>query len=274
MGRSETELIRTMKMNWREITWLWNTLSNDGIKFDECQLNSQVMRQQIAEHLTPELAENLEDAKDTLFLAEDDFRWVAKDGRQPAWLVRKTLHAIGEMQLPHPLATLPIRQQVIAVFDLWNARLSEKRKALGDLEYAWREHLQHDKLFTWFKGENEESKCSMAWEWMQKHQPQVIRSAPPFTCHSELLEFFDRRNATPAEKELYVAKVKRWWGSRKTRENSPNKKQYNFVLTNDVNSALDKLAQGHEMSRTKILETLILNEAETGLHLGQHPRKF
>lgn len=85
---------------------------------------------------------------------------------------------------------------------------------------------------------------------------------------------FDRRDATQGERELYVAKIKRWWGTRKTRENSPNKKQYNFVLANDVNTALDKLAQGHKLSGTKILERLILNEAETGLHLGQVLRKL
>jgi hypothetical protein len=85
---------------------------------------------------------------------------------------------------------------------------------------------------------------------------------------------FDRRDATPGERELYVAKIKRWWGTRKTRENSPNKKQYNFVLANDVNTALDKLAQGHKLSRTKILDRLIINEAETGLHPGQVLRKL
>lgn len=138
------------------------------------------MRQQIAEYLTHKLLADLKHAKDTQFPAEDDFRWVAKEGRQPAWLLRKTLQTIGVRLLPQPLKTLPIRQQVIAVFDLWNARLSEKREALGDLEYAWREHLQNDKLFTWFQGKEEESKCSMAWDWMRKHQPQLTRGAPPF----------------------------------------------------------------------------------------------
>lgn len=263
----ETKLIRTMKMSWREIAWMWRALSDDGVDFDECRLNSQLMRQQIAEYLTHKLLADLEHAKDTQFLAEDDFRWVAKEGRQPAWLLRKTLQTIGVRLLPQPLTTLPIRQQVIAVFDLWNARLSEKREALGDLEYAWREHLQNDKLFTWFRGKEEESKCSMAWDWMRKHQPQLARGAPPFTCHSELLDFFDRSDATPGERELYVAKIKRWWGTRKTRENSSDKKkQYNFVLANDVNEALDKLAQRHKLSRTKILERLILNEAEADPH--------
>lgn len=272
MERSENHLILTMKMPVRAIAWLWKALSSDGVDFDECQLNSHFMRKQIAEHLTPELLAALEHAKDTQFLAEDDFRWIAKEGRQPAWLLRKTLKLMGELLLPQPLATLPIQQQVIAAFDLWDARLSDKKNALSDLDHGWREHLQHDKLFTWFKGEDEELKCSMAWDWMEKHQPQLTRRASPFARHSELLDFFDRRDATPGERELYVAKIKRWWGTRKTRELSPTKKQYNFVLTNDVNTALDKLSQGHELSRTKILERLILSEAETGLHLGQVSR--
>ncbi|WP_153050200.1 hypothetical protein [Pseudomonas sp. MF4836] len=269
MSRGEGALGRLMKMPPREITWLWNALSNDGIDFDDCQLNSLVMRQQIAGHLTPKLIAALEHAKDTQFLSEDEFRGVAKDGRQPNWLVRKALQVVGERRLPQPLTTLPIRQQVIAIFDLWSARLSDKKMALIDLEYAWREHLQHDELFRWFKEEDEKSKCLMAWEWMKKHLPQQTRNEPPFASHSELLEFFDRHDATQGEKELYVFKIKRSWSTRKTRENSPNKKQYNFVLTNDVNAALDKLAKEHKLSRTKILEQLILNEAETGLHLGQ-----
>ncbi len=267
MSEAESELIRAMKLTVRETAWLWHVLSEDGIYFDECLLNTQHMRMQIAKHFTPKLMADLEQAKDTRFLPDDDFRWIAKDGRQPVWLVRKTLQVMGEKRLPQPLATLPIRQQVIAAFDIWNVRLSEKKTALSDLEYAWREHLQHDKLFTWFKGEEEESKCSMAWDWIKKHQPKLTRSAPPFTRHSELLDFFDRLDTTPDEKELYVAKIKRRWGTQKTRENSPNKKQYNFVLSNDVNTALNKLAHGHKLSRTKILERLILNEAATGVHL-------
>lgn len=274
MSRGESALIRAMKMTPREITWVWHALLNEGIDFDDCRLNSHVMRQQIAEHLTPKLMAALEHAKGTQLLPDDDFRWVAKDGRQPNWLVRKALQAIGERRLLQPLTTLPIRQQVIAIFDLWDARLSDKKMALIDLEYAWREHLQHDDLFRWFKEEDEKSKCLMAWEWMKEHQPQQTRNELPFARHRELLDFFDRHDATPGEKELYVAKIKRRWGTRKTRENSPNKKQYNFVLTNDVNAALDKLAQGYKLSRTKILEQLILNEAETGLHLGQMLRKL
>ncbi|MDI3270826.1 hypothetical protein [Pseudomonas sp. AL03] len=274
MSSVENAPLRAMKMPVREIVWLWHTLSNEGIDFDDCQLNSTVMRSQIAAHLTSKLIAALEHAKGTQLLPDDDFRWVLKDGRQPAWIVRKTLQFIGEMRLPQPLETLPIRQQVIAVFDLWNARLSDKKMALSDLEHAWREHLQHDKLFNWFKGKDEEAKCSLAWDWMKTHQPQLTRSAPPFTRHSELLEFFDRRDATPGEKELYTAKIKRRWSTQKTRENSPTKKQYNFVLSNEVNTTLDKLAQEHKLSRTKILEQLILNEAETGLQLGQALRKF
>ncbi|MEX5545462.1 hypothetical protein Q1J68_07595 [Pseudomonas pergaminensis] len=269
----ESEITQALRFNVREFAWLWHELTNDGIDFDERHLNSSVMRLQISKHLTRGVMRNLEHAKDTQFLLDDDFRWIDKDGRQPTWLLRKALQATGKIRLPQPIATLLIRQQVISIIDIWEARLSDKKMLLSDLEHEWREHLQHDKLFTWFKGADEQAKCSMAWEWLEKYQPQLTRRAPPLGCYRELLDFFDLRDVTPSEKELFVAKIKRWWGTRKTRENSPTKKQYNFVLTNDVNTALDKLAQGHEISRTKILERLILNEAETGLLLGQTLRK-
>lgn len=85
----ETKLVRTMKMSGREIAWVWRALSDEGVGFDECRLNTQLMRQQVAEYLTTQLLADLEHAKDTQFLAEDDFRWIAKEGRQPAWLLRK-----------------------------------------------------------------------------------------------------------------------------------------------------------------------------------------
>lgn len=269
MDGQESEIIRAMKLSARELAWLCHELWDEGVVFDECQLNSQVMRRQIAQHLTREVREILEYAKDTQFLPDDDFRWIDKDGRMPSWLVRKVIKATGKLQLPELFATLPTRQQVIALIDAWEARLSDKKRTLSNLEHEWREHLQNDKLFSWFKEEDELSKCSMAWEWMEKNYPKHTRRSPPWRRHSELLDFFDRRDITSGEKELFVSKIKRRWSTQKSRENSPNKKQYNFVLTNDANSVLDKLAQAHKLSRTKILERLILNEAESGLHLGR-----
>jgi predicted transcriptional regulator len=49
--------------------------------------------------------------------------------------------------------------------------------------------------------------------------------------------------------------------------NATHKKQYNFVLNNNINAALDKLAEEHQLSRTKILEELILSETAHRLYL-------
>jgi predicted transcriptional regulator len=39
------------------------------------------------------------------------------------------------------------------------------------------------------------------------------------------------------------------------------------VLNNNINAALDKLAEEHQLSRTKILEELILSETAHRLYL-------
>lgn len=186
-------------------------------------------------------------------------------GATASLAITKTLRTIGVRLLPHPLTPLPIRQLVIAVFDLWNARLSEKKEALGDHEYVWREHLHNDKFFTWFQGKEEESKCSMAWDWMRKHQPQLTRGAP-FPCHSELLDFFDRSDATPGEGSFTSPKSSDGGAPEEHVKIRPTEEAVHFVLAIDVNDALVKLAQKPKLSRTKILERLILNEAEGDPH--------
>lgn len=263
------ESSRVLRMRVREVTWLWHYLARAGVEFNECQLDSTTMRFQLRNHISTRDIEKLEYAKDTQFLPDEDFKWVDKSERQSAWLVRKALELLGERSLLPALATLPTRQQFIAIFDIWETRLSVKRRAIDTLKNEWREHQLDDKLFNWMKGEEEQAKCSMAWEWMIKHQPRLIRRASPWGSHAELMEFFDRQDITPAEKELFATKIKRRWSTRKTRENSPHKKQYNFVLANDVNAALNQLALKHKISRTKVLETLILHEAAGGLYLDK-----
>lgn len=271
--RNQTKPSHALKMNTREVAWLWYMMARDGINFEECQLDSHAMRRQLSEHLTEDLITNLEHAKDTQFIPEGDFKWVDKDGRQPPWLVRKSLKLTGKMLLPPAFSTLPIRQQMIAIFDIWKTSLSDKQRALNTLKHEWREHLLDDKLFNWMKGEEEQAKCSMAWEWMTKHQPQLMRRASPWRSHNELLEFFDEKDVTSLEKELLATKIRRRWSTKKTRENSTHKKQYNFVLTNDINSALNQLAKKHKISRTKVLEGLILQETAVGLYLDKSCQK-
>ena len=141
------------------------------------------------------------------------------------------------------------------------------------LSDAWTEHARSDRIFSWFKDKDERTKCALAWSWLEKNKPRITWRAEPFTKLTELLEFFDHSGASDEEKELYVDKIKRRWSTQKTREKAVEKKQYNFVLPLSVNAVLDKLAEEHQLSRTKVLEHLILSEEQHELYLPKQPSR-
>jgi hypothetical protein len=258
-------------LNDREVAWLWLVLSErEEMRLDACSLNSQIMRDQIAHYLefNPRLRDDLERARETELLPEGAFDWIEKEGRQPKWLAAEATRETSLRVRNSIFWTLASKAQLVALFDLWDTDFSRKEGVLRRLAEGWNEHLQADKIFKWFKDQDEREKCSLAWSWLEKNKPVLTRREKPFARYAELLEFFDHSDASSGEKELYVEKVKRRWSTQKSRENASEKKQYNFVLTHDVNASLDKLAHEHQLSRTKILELLILGETEHRLYLG------
>lgn len=261
------------RLNEREVAWLWLALeSNEGIQMDECQLNSQTMRDQIARTLrrNPRVVRRLERARDRELLPEETFSWVEKSGRQPKWLAAQAAKKTGLRIRSSVFRTFTDKEQLIALFDLWDRDFGQKESALRRLSDAWTEHARSDKIFSWFKDKDERAKCALAWSWLEKNKPRLTWRAEPFTKLTELLEFFDHSEASDEEKELYIEKIKRRWSTQKTREKTVEKKQYNFVLPLSVNAALDKLAEEYHLSRTKVLEQLILSEEQHGLYLPQN----
>lgn len=275
MPKTENDNLSRTLTNWalndREVAWLWLRLSErEEMRLDACSLNSQTMRDQIAHYLdfNRRLRDEVERARETELLPEGAFDWIEKEGRQPKWLAAEAMRKASLKLRDSIFRTLSSKAQLIALFDLWDIDFSRKEGVLRRLAEGWNEHLQADKIFKWFKDQDERDKCSLAWSWLEKNQAGLTRREKPFTRHVELLEFFDHSGASSGEKELYVEKIKRRWSTQKTRDRSNSKKQYNFVLNNDVNAALDKLVQEYQLSRTKILEQLILSEVEHGVYLA------
>lgn len=279
MTVNEMDLLSEELPGWglteREVTWLWLVLeSRERIQMDECQLNSQTMRDQIARALSrnPRLTRGLVRARDRELLPEEAFSWVEKSGRQPKWLAAQAGNKTGLRINSSVFRTLTDKEQLIALFDLWDKDFGLKEITLRRLSDAWTEHARSDRIFSWFK-EDERAKCTLAWSWLEKNKPRLTWRAEPFTKLTELLEFFDHSGASDEEKELYVDKIKRRWSTQKTREKAVEKKQYNFVLPLSVNAVLDKLAEEHELSRTKVLEMLILGEEQHELYLPKQPSR-
>lgn len=262
------------RLNDRELAWLWLTLEiQEGIQLDECQLNSKIMRDQIAKTLrrNTRLLRRLEYEKDTALLPEEAFSWVEKNGRQAKWLAAQAAKRTGLRIRSGVFRTLTEKEQLIALLDIWEKDFGQKESALRRLSDAWNEHAWADRIFNWFKDKDERAKCALAWSWLEKNKPRLTWRAEPFTKLTELLEFFDHSGASEEEKELYTDKIKRRWSTQKTREKAVEKKQYNFVLPLSVNAVLDKLAEEHQLSRTKVLEHLILSEEQHALYLPKPP---
>lgn len=279
MTVNEMDLLSEELPGWglteREVTWLWLVLEGrERIQMDECQLNSQTMRDQIARALrrNPRVTRDLVRARDRELLPEEAFSWVEKSGRQPKWLAAQAGNKTGLRINSSVFRTLTDKEQLIALFDLWDKDFGLKEITLRRLSDAWTEHARSDRIFSWFK-EDERAKCTLAWSWLEKNKPRLTWRAEPFTKLTELLEFFDHSGASDEEKELYVDKIKRRWSTQKTREKAVEKKQYNFVLPLSVNAVLDKLAEEHELSRTKVLEKLILGEEQHELYLPKQPSR-
>ena len=271
-----SNLLTAWRLDDREVAWLWLTLkTSQQIELADCQLNSPTMRDEIYKVMSqdPDLRWQLSSEKETALLPEEAFKWIDKAGRQPKWLTAEAQRGLGKGIVSSVFQMLTDKAKLIAIFDLWNESFSEKERALRSLSDAWNRQLKSDKLFNWFKGQDEHEKCALAWSWVEKNKSRLTWRAPPFTKLNEMLEFFDLSEASAEEKELYIEKIKRRWNTQKTREKATEKKQYNFVLPISVNAALDKLAEDRQLSRTRVLELLILSEEQHELYLPKQPSR-
>lgn len=261
------------KLNDREVVWLWLWLSSQERHrlSVECGVNSPTMRDLIFSELqrNPSWVKETSTEKDRSLLPQHSFAWIEEQGRMPDWLAKNVIdHTACTLDTTlYVLNELSSKNYIIAIYDFWNIEPSRKLSSLERLKRRWFEHLKESNIFDWFK-QDEVEKCETAWDWLNKNKPRLTVREKPFRTHIDLLDFFDRCRASFDEKQLYVEKIKRRWSTQKSRKNNPDKKQYNFVLNEEINASLNRLAQKHNVSRTKVLETLIKAEEEYDQYLS------
>ena len=217
MSSTKNDDLKTVLPNWllndREVAWLWNFLATEEeADIDDSELNGMLMRNQIADVLkdSHSLRLRTETQKSLRLLPKQAFNWIKKDERQIRWLTDAAMRKAGFLNFPGP-SGMTGSARFIFVIDAWDAEISTKDRALRDLERNWNEHLQSDRVFMWFKQENELQKCLMAWDWLENNKPRLTRGMKPLANHDELLVLFDHSNATADEKKLYVELIKRRW---------------------------------------------------------------
>lgn len=206
-------------------------------------------------------------------LPDDYFKWLSNDKRQLEWLSHYVRRELRPGIYPVPKKLLG-REFVIANIDFLDADLNTKASILDRMRWLWNEHAKKDDVFKWFKGQEEESRCACAWEWLvEKKGPQTL-GRDPIANHQELLIFFDALSVDDAQKREDVNAIKARWRQRKFREENKGKSQCNFLLSDKVIHELDRLAMKYGVKRPQIIEALIQFEVERGAYLPEKVKKI
>lgn len=260
--------------NWeldqRDIAWLWmqcDFLSTHAMMRPPSSLE---IRDTIATYLdrNPAKIEVMRRKRNTaIFLPENSFDWINRDGRQPAWLLKhydrirpsppSTL-GLSPIQLRSPPDYLSLKEKLIAYFDYVHSEKSQKKDFLAQLKEAWIQQLQRDSELAWYSSAGKEKgKLQIAWQWYQDHHSNVVRRTTPFQKLDDLLLFLDNTPFSFDEKLYHLEQIKKKFKAKEVAANRKGKQQTNLSLADDAREKLDSLAKKMRMTRTELVELLI-----------------
>lgn len=256
--------------NRRDI-WLWFSLNNYGCNLGPLESSGPGIRDKMANFLNGNqwLTDKIKQDQTIQLLPDESFKWFNEGNRQIEWLKSKVAEASGYQWLNSP-SNLHGMDLLLSIIDRWPTDITHKQLVLNDIKARWETHKKGDKVFRWFR--DNDQKSVLAWEWLSKNSSILVDYQRPFETIEDLLIFFDNSYYTPEQRDLYIEKIKKRWGQQKYRENLKGKSQYNFVLSDKAADNLEKLASRYEISRARLLELLIEMETEKNDHIPERIR--
>ncbi|MNV12806.1 hypothetical protein D3C71_1034240 [compost metagenome] len=266
-----SQVLGETEYNNRHDIWLWYTLVFYETTFNPNDYFDTGMRDKMARYLQTRawrVDELLKERRKQLVLKKD-IEWITEDRRVAEWMTRGIQNSTGHSQLNNYF-DLAEKDLPIAILDVWQSDVTQKTILLRDLEQRWKSHKANDKVYAWFKGDDQKSQ--FAWDWLAKNFFAATLGSTPFETFEDVLIFFDKANYSREEAELHIGKIKKVWTQKKYRENLKGKAQYNFVLSDKAIESLEELAHRYEISRARILEILIEMEAEKNDHIPEKVR--
>lgn len=270
----EDELSKVLgetEYNNRYDIWLWYTLVFYETTFNSNDYLDTGMREKMASYLRskPWRVDELLKERHKQLVHKKDIEWVIESRRAIEWATREIQISTAHNQLNYYF-DLTEKDLPIAILDVWQRDITQKTALLRSLEQRWKSHKTNDKIYAWFK--DEDQKSEFTWDWLLKNSYVSTLGSTPFNTFEDLLIFFDKASYSREQKELYIGKIKKGWTQKKYRENLKGKAQYNFVLSDKAIVSLEKLASRYEVSRARLLEILIEMEAEKNDHVPEKIR--
>ncbi len=295
IDRSPSPLPASMqKFTLRDLRWLWSFLDqwygNDlwqGIQpqpysnFSDIQ-RVRMMADAIKRNQNPESFEkSIIIARKNAIIPDEITAWIDRDNqRQLIWAIFNlgnpfTLPFQSTPASPARFINsqfnppeMPLIQtthvelrydSIIAALDKWPHNLDYKIEFILNKKKEWAALIEKDSRTNWIDKRNSEQ-LSWAFNYLQS---QGYKNIPTPTndseCYGAVMSAFDSMAyyQHPAERTLFIEKMKKTWSQKKYRDSGNAKKPYYLPLSLKTRERLDWLAENYGCKPSEVLEKLI-----------------
>jgi len=280
-------------------SFVWISIAVINSYFTNLNPDSTDLRKLMADHLKNDqnTAYNVRVAIKKCFIPDQDLKWITNSRRQALWIEQYIASAITQVRPSSsnhiPTTSKPSLSEIwgfsipfhlleknrsTALFDYWTSttfsRMQDSIEQSKSMQLAWQNFIKADKIFAWLDADDAEKKRASFWAWLELRDNTITQSQPQFHSHEELLIFFDNPRFSDSDKEVLSQNYRKIWNQQKNREESNEKKQCNFVLSEKTISNLKMLAQKHGLTRTEIVELIIDSEAKDEIYISERLRRI
>lgn len=197
-------------------------------------------------------------------IPKEKFAWITlKDCRIHIWVINAihNLNAIYSINNPSP-PLIPIlslnqipsgarREYFIHAIDNWNTTLSDKEGLVSSLEARWRNGRTPKAQTKWIDEKNY-SQLEWAWKYLTKHQLEmsILKPVTQTELYTAIFASLDNmlteHNFHPAERQLFIEKMKKTWSQKKYRNSEKAKQQTYVSMTKQTRQRLASLVEMEE----------------------------
>lgn len=262
----------------RELRWLWWWLVNQGAELPpENSLHPSQRIQMMGDLLGPTprhplgLVGNVIRAHQDALVPEETLAWITReDQRLLIWLLAIVAPSLPPPPGPKPnLFFLPTsitperrRSEFVFTLDMAPMLMSEKLALLNSAQEQWSRAKTPDREIKWLNSKNT-SQINWTWDYLRDHG-KAAKIREPLTNEERyicVLAGIDlAAESHPAEKQLFLEKMKKAWAQWKYRKSGKAKKPYHLPLTVKASKQLDWLAKQTGKDRSNVLIRLIEEE--------------
>ena len=162
---------------------------------------------------------------------------------------------------PNPTSTKERLKAIINFFDNFNMNIISKHELLLCLKGYCQHILSDSNSVKWLSKDNS-VQAVWAWDYMLSAwvTNDILKPMNNIERINATIVTFDFWRGHPAEKEVYLIKMKKAWSQKKHRDGLVGKKAYNITMSNEIQGMLEALSIRSDSKINRTLERIIRQE--------------